>query len=239
MLLKTSLALVCMASVASSTFLTVMPKCWRKCAREAGVMCQWTDIPCLCKTANNGLHAKANTCACHNCDDHEFGDDDHAKVTLKEFSFACKVAMTPLDQAVFDATYSAATCPGSHAPLTSSYASVTVPTSLFKPSSVAASSSSKSAGYGYGIGSGAYDSTQIIQSTVVVIPVPVTQSSGHTVTHTGTGTATVTGSKVTAAGTKTGTKTGAQPTQFSGAAIRRDVTGSVFALAAALAYGIA
>jgi hypothetical protein len=46
MLLKTSFAVVCIASVASATFFPVMPKCWRKCAREAGVMCQWTDIPC-------------------------------------------------------------------------------------------------------------------------------------------------------------------------------------------------
>jgi hypothetical protein len=70
-----------------------------------------------------------------------------------------------------------------------------------------------------------------------MVQTQVSTSGGKTVTNTATGTSTITGSKATAAGT--GTKTSAKPTQFTGAAIRRDITGSVFALAAALAYGIA
>ncbi|TID21308.1 hypothetical protein E6O75_ATG04703 [Venturia nashicola] len=262
----------------------MMPLCWRKCAREAGVMCQWADIPCLCKAANNGLHANANTCACHSCSDHEFGDDATAKIMLKEFSFACKMAMTPLDQGAFDATYKAATCPSTdkppqtppaygyglhpppallappsapgygdghgppplleplppsqqqepHGPVTAPYDSVAVPTSPLKPNS---GNSSKTEGHA---------STETVPSTVVVVPVPVTQNStqnstsgNHTATKTGTGAAAITGATVPAAGAKNATKTGAKTTQHSGAATRRDVTGSVFALAAALAYGIA
>ncbi|RDI76785.1 hypothetical protein Vi05172_g13212 [Venturia inaequalis] len=300
MLFKTYLAVVCMASVASSLLLAPMPKCWRKCAREAGVMCQWSDIPCLCKTANNGLLPKANSCACHSCSEQEFGDDEQASAVLKELSFACQIVRTPLDQGVFEAAYSAATCPSTaepphsppaygygpppppappaplsappsapvngysppegppprlgpppppaplpppaqqpHGPVTPPSASVTLPAPPFKPTSAL---SSKPEGYGHGIGPPDYDSTQIILSTVVIIPVPVSQNStngSHPATKTGTGAATITGSTTTATGAKNGTRTGTQLTQATGAANRRDVTGSIFALAAALAFGIA
>jgi len=116
MLFKTSMGLVFMASAVSATFFPIMPMCWRKCAREAGVMCQWGDLPCLCKAANNGLMAKSNACACNTCDDWEFGNDDKAKLDQKEFSYACKVVMTPLDGAVSDAAYHSATCPGTASP---------------------------------------------------------------------------------------------------------------------------
>jgi hypothetical protein len=215
--------------------------------------CKLKSSTGLCKTANNGLHAKANSCACSTCPDSEFGNDDKAKAQSKEFAFACKIAMTPLDQAVIDAAYAAATCPGTDAPsppspgygygpapppaaptppggapgngygpppppgslppppkgwplffsasvthpisfscnakanasepgthsspLTSPYISVTVPTSLFKPSSPPGFHTTKSTSVGGGYsnvgGAGAYDSTQIIQSTVMISPVPV------------------------------------------------------------------
>lgn len=116
MLLKTTIGLAYLASMASATFFPVMPKCWKKCARESGLMCQWGDLACLCKAANNGFLVKANTCACNTCEDWEFGNDHKAKIDIKEFAFACKMAKTPLADEASSAAFQAATCEGTSGP---------------------------------------------------------------------------------------------------------------------------
>ncbi|KAE9979712.1 hypothetical protein BLS_009525 [Venturia inaequalis] len=228
-----------------------MPKCWRKCAREAGVICS----------------------------EQEFGDDEQASAVLKELSFACQIVRTPLDQGVFEAAYSAATCPSTaeppHSPPAYGYGPPPPPA---PPAPLSAPPSAPVNGYSPPEGppprlgpppppgplpppaqrsppffpASRPGHATFCFSDVTCTPFQANLGSfvetrgsqnstngSHPATKTGTGAATITGSTTTATGAKNGTRTGTQLTQATGAANRRDVTGSIFALAAALAFGIA
>ncbi|KAF2401390.1 hypothetical protein EJ06DRAFT_581531 [Trichodelitschia bisporula] len=94
----------------SNTGPLVMPHCWRKCAREAGLMCHWNDVACLCKAANAGLLTPAATCACNTCSNLEFGNDDYARMQLRSLSSACKGVGTPFEQSAAASAMQASTC---------------------------------------------------------------------------------------------------------------------------------
>lgn len=232
MLLKTTIGLAYLASMASATFFPVMPKCWKKCARESGLMCQWGDLACLCKAANNGFLVKANTCACNTCEDWEFGNDHKAKIDIKEFAFACKMAKTPLADEASSAAFQAATCEGPPAA-----PPVVVPPPYTKPAPVSISVSAPPSWTQPTVvvppvlAPSGPSATVVISQTVMVSPMPL----GGSHSASATSPAPASSSK---AGGAASSKSSAKPSQFTGVASRSEAHfgASIFAFAAILAY---